>query len=317
MPSNSCSPGSWWRREALFRDFEHWARTASLTSFSRADAKLTVEVMAAAERRLTQAVLQHASAVGLAADGLARTYQVQARLVLWKLPPAFPWLQQLEGCGWLDRFGPRGPWVMHRVIGMRELPAELDTAGKVREVIECLRRAAAGGGDLAPALLTSVKSKVVSWASDGADSGVGDLAAAAELPNMSFRQWDESHAAVKLLPHAVRAEPDCDKVEKLLVSSKDPPSLAKFVSTSDVFRKKFGDAQLKDCVAIIQNLGWAPQRFSSRARPMMRQARRWKQMFESLALEAAGRDQKEHQMPNISSASLVAKTLGGYFSAGC
>ena len=46
---------------------------------------------------------------------------------------------------------------MQRVIGMRELPAELDTAGKVREVIECLRRAAAGGGGLGPCLTYEYK----------------------------------------------------------------------------------------------------------------------------------------------------------------
>ncbi len=48
------------------------------------------------------------------------------------------------------------------------------------------------------------------------------MAAAAEFKSMLFRQLDESHAAVELLPQALRAEPDRDMVDKLLVSSRDP-----------------------------------------------------------------------------------------------
>ena len=64
------------------------------------------------------------------------------------------------------------------------------------------------------------------------------------------------------------------EVDRLLVTGKQPYSLAKFVSTSEVFRKKVGDAQVTEGVAFVQNFGWAPQRFQSRARPYARESRR-------------------------------------------
>ena len=62
--------------------------------------------------------------------------------------------------------------------------------------------------------------------------------------------------------------------DKLLVTGKEPYSLAPDLSTSMVFRKQVGDAQLADEVSFVQNFGWGPQRFNSRARPYARDSRR-------------------------------------------
>ena len=86
---------------------------------------------------------------------------------------------------------------------------------------------------------------------------------------------------------------DCDEIEitdKLLGTGKKPYSLAKFLSTSMVFRKTVGDSQLADEIAFVKNFGWAPQRFNSRARPYARTSRRWKTLFDAVAIEAAGND---------------------------
>ena len=110
------------------------------------------------------------------------------------------------------------------------------------------------------------------WASDGADRAVG-MAATVFCPNMVFREWDECHSAVKSLPHSVEAVPEALLLDKLLVSGRDPPSLAKFVSTSDVFCKRYGHAAQQESVSFCKNSGWAMQRYTSRARPLTKSAR--------------------------------------------
>ena len=80
------------------------------------------------------------------------------------------------------------------------------------------------------------------------------------------------------------------------MTGKKPYSLAKFLSTSMVFRKTVGDAQrVEDDIAFVQNFGWAPQRFNSRARPYARESRRWKVIFNAVEKEAAG-DNRERRL---------------------
>ena len=54
----------------------------------------------------------------------------------------------------------------------------------------------------------------------------------------------------------MKDDPEIGAVDKLLVTGKKPYSLAKFLSTSDVFREKFGDAQQAEGVAFLKNFGW-------------------------------------------------------------
>ena len=131
----------------------------------------------------------------------------------------------------------------------------------------------------------AVCNRVLSWASDGADRSVGELAVR-DFKNMAFREWEESHSGVKLLPHALAADEEFSLVEKLLLS------VAKFLSTSDVFRRRFGDSLLRTTVSWVQNFGWAPQRYTSRSRPLSREARRWDPIFESLCEEAGSANER-------------------------
>eukprot|EP00974_Lingulodinium_polyedra_P094033 9112307-Lingulodinium_polyedra.AAC.1 len=73
----------------------------------------------------------------------------------------------------------------------------MDTAAKVRMLTEYVRRAAQdANGSVDLELHGWVSSRTLSWASDGADRGVGD-AATEHFPSMVFRVWEESHSAVK------------------------------------------------------------------------------------------------------------------------
>ena len=77
----------------------------------------------------------------------------------------------------------------------------------------------------------------------------------------------------------MREDSEITTTDRLLVTGKDPPSLAKFLSTSLVFRNTVGVQQLDDEIAFVNNFGWDPQRFNSRARPLARESRRWNTIF--------------------------------------
>ena len=79
----------------------------------------------------------------------------------------------------------------------------MDTAAKVRMLTEYVRRAAQdANGSVDLELHERIRSRTLSWASGGADTGVGG-AATEHFPSMGFRVWEESHSAVKVLAHAV------------------------------------------------------------------------------------------------------------------
>ena len=73
-----------------------------------------------------------------------------------------------------------------------------------------------------------------------------------------------------------------------------------------VFQKKVVDAQLADEVSFVKHFGWAPQRFTSRARPYARESRRWNSIFDAIAAEAASDDPNRRIL-----ARMFLQELGG------
>jgi len=251
--------------------------------------KRLVTTMAHYEKELTHRVLREGAVFRLQADGLDRTYQVEIGTVLWSVPSC---LQHLpahgEKGGWLEVLGPRGPWIVERIIGMQEFPQRMDCDGKVSMLEACVRRAClSASGEVDTKLHQHVREQTRVWCSDGADLQV-PLAASAFFPGLVFHAWDEAHSAQRLCANSMVDGDEITTTDQLLVTSKKPYSLAKFLSTSMVFRKTVGDAQLADEIAFVKNVGWAPQRFNSRARPYARESRRWKTMFDAVATEASG-----------------------------
>ena len=164
-------------------------------------------------------------------------------------------------------------------------------------------------------LHTRVSGRVRVWTSDGADGNVG-RALSGPFRGMAFHAWDESHSAGRLLQHALRHDAEIKLVDELLVTGKNPYSLAKFLSTSDVFRKRVGDAQAEHDVAFVRNFGWAPQRFQSRARPYGRAARRSGPIWSAVAEEASStnrerRDLAQRYLVELGSANSPRLLLGG------
>ena len=164
-----------------------------------------------------------------------------------------------------------GPWVAERLIGMHEFPSEMNLDGKASMVEDMVRSAMLGtDGEVDTELHQHILRGTRVWTSDGADLDVGHALAKGGFSDLVCHAWDESHSAGRLMASALKYGKEVIEVDRLLVTGKDPYSLAKFVSTSDVFRKKFGEAQVTEGVAFVRNFGWAPQRFQSRARPYAR-----------------------------------------------
>ena len=251
--------------------------------------KRLVHTMACYEKEVTLRLLRDGAVFRLMADGLERTYQVEIGTVLWSWPS---YLKHLPAhgvaAGWLEELGPRGPWIVERIIGMQEFPQDMGEDGKVSMLEACVRRAClSANGELDMKLHQHVREQTRVWCSDGADLKV-PMAASASFPGLAFHAWDEAHSAQRLAAHSMQDGDEITKTDQLLVTGKKPYSLAKFLSTSMVFRKTVGQAQLADEIAFVENFGWAPQRFNSRARPYARESRRWKTIFDAVATEAAG-----------------------------
>ena len=240
-----------------FRDFEAWAAAAAAggTAVQMGNREIGAEhvnTVAAYERLVTQRFLREGALFRLLADGLGRVYQVEIGTVIWKFPSSLRVFQQnVAALPWLEQLGPNGPWIVERLTGAREFPNTMDTASKATMLEDCARRAAvSAAGEVDANLFEHLRKHTRVWTSDGADRDVG-LAATQTFPGLCFHAWDESHSAVRLLGNALQDDPEIQVVDQLLVTRKKPQSLAKFLSTSDVFRQKFSDAQMQEQVAFL------------------------------------------------------------------
>ena len=119
----------------------------------------------------------------------------------------------------------------------------MDVDGKVAMLEECTRRACTNAnGEVDTKVLQHVRYQTRAWTSDGADLHIPQ-AASASFPNLVFHGWDEAHSAQKLAENCI-FDGEIKKTDQLLVTGRKPYSLAKFLSTSLVFKQKVGNAQL-------------------------------------------------------------------------
>ena len=127
--------------------------------------------------------------------------------------------------GWLEVLGPRGPWIVERIIGMQEFPIGMDCEGKVSMLEACGQRAClSSGGEVDTKLYQHVREQTRVWCSDGADLNV-PLAASAFFPGLVFHAWDEAHSGVRVLANSMKDGDEITITDKLLVTGKKPYSL--------------------------------------------------------------------------------------------
>ena len=92
----------------------------------------------------------------------------------------------MEKGGWLEQLGPKGPWIVERLIGAREFPRAMDCDGKASMLEDCVRRARqTAGGELGVELRKHAREEMRAWCSDGADL-TAPLAATAMFPRLAF-----------------------------------------------------------------------------------------------------------------------------------
>ena len=84
------------------------------------------------------------------------------------------------------------------------------------------------------------------------------------VSNLAFLSQGVFHSALLVLKTTLGCDPEVDLVDKLLVSSKHPPSLARFLTQSTRLSAKFGEKQAQDHVQALPHLGWRPQRADSK-----------------------------------------------------
>ena len=128
-----------------------------------------VSTLAQFEELVTQRLLKEGVVFRLGADGLDRTYQVEIGAALRSLPQVFDFLPSYDGkAGLLEELGPEGPWIVERLIGMRDFPRSMDCDGKASMLEDCVRRARqAAGGELDVELREHARGGIRAWRSDG------------------------------------------------------------------------------------------------------------------------------------------------------
>eukprot|EP00974_Lingulodinium_polyedra_P033471 3218325-Lingulodinium_polyedra.AAC.1 len=90
------------------------------------------------------------------------------------------------------------------------------------------------GGEVDRDLRQHILQSTRVWASDGADLDVGlALVGGSCFNNLVGHAWDESHSSGRLLASAMKHDAEIEAVDRLLVTGKQPYSLAIFVSTSE------------------------------------------------------------------------------------
>ena len=115
-----------------FRKFESWTKAASsgdsgIQVRSRRIAAEHTATLAKYEQLATHRFfLREGSVFRLQADGLKRVYQVEIGTLLWKFPSSLRvYAENVSSFRWIEELGPRGPWLVDRVIGARDFPTDM------------------------------------------------------------------------------------------------------------------------------------------------------------------------------------------------
>ena len=120
------------------------------------------------------------------------------------------------------------------------------------------------------------------------------------FPNMHFHIMDTTHSLQLAVKHGVAGDPEVETLTQILLTNKRPvPSVSNMLRNSSRFRARFKDCQKDDVFGLLENLGYAPQRMSSRARPYGRCALKLRSLLEALADEAENGHDKEAALHNL------------------
>ena len=97
-----------------------------------------------------------------------------------------------------------------------------------------------------------------------------------------------------------KGDPEVEKVQGIFLTNKKPfPSVSNLLRHSKRCRARFTDEQQDQVLSVLSNLGWAPQRMTSRARSWTRGSLKIRTVLQVLAKEAETGARKEAAWHNF------------------
>ena len=274
-----------------FKDFPRWIASARMAGaempgpYGERVSKQLTEAMAMRETQITTNLSYTADSFCLKQDGRGESLaNTAAGVVLWKWPRGIPKSPLPHGVRCLG-IGDNPPWIGRRLLAISDLQANHSSDAKASAAEEAMAMNTRDTDDGYMHMQKILHHYVADNAADAQEVGP-KLRTQHRFSNLAFLSQGAFHSALLVLKTTLGCDPEIDEVDKLLVSSKEPPSLARFLTQSTRLAAKFGEKQAHDHVQALTHLGWRPQRADSKKKPYGRFAWRLSQCFETLAEEA-------------------------------
>lgn len=166
--------------------------------------------------------------------------------------------------------------VADRLVSFRKMKAFETTEDLASHLTDAMREVCGGDGEL----WEEVKNKVRVFTPDGArDEQIAGKMAAEVYPHMMAVLRCSAHAFICALKAAWEANALAKRATKIV------QEVAKYIRSSERFAARVGAKAADEVVASVENFSFAPQRFSSKERPLTRFVVFVQPLMECLALE--------------------------------
>jgi hypothetical protein len=279
-----------------FKDFPRWIASARMAGaqmpgpYGEKVSKQLTEAIAMRETQITTNLLSVADSFCFKQDGRGESLaNTAAGMVLWKWPRGLSRSPLPQGVRCLG-VGDNPPWIGRRILAISDLQANHSSDAKASAAEEAMAMNTRDTDDYKH-MQEILHHYVSDNAADAQEVG-RKLREQHGFSNLAFLSQGAFHSALLVLKTTIGCDPEIDLVDKLVVSSKEPPSLARFLTQSTRLAAKFGEKQAQDHVQSLTHLGWRPQRADSKKKPYGRFAWRLNQCFETLAEEAEDATQR-------------------------
>lgn len=248
------------------------------------------------------ALLRQATHVHLTMDARKGNLVVRARLSMRALPvgmvpvkgtePSFITNDDWSHPEWIRNVCGENVLQVDRLLAFTRLGACSTTLDLSEALVSALQDACCGDGSL----WMQVRQKVFAFTPDGAfdEQLSGRLAGGGEdppFPNLKVVLRCSAHGVQGAIQAGWQSDPLSHELTKSIVQE-----VAKYVRTSDRFAARMTAKQATEAIAELSNFSFAPQRFSSRDRPLSRMVVFSKAILEALVLEVTSPTSPERKV---------------------
>ena len=192
-----------------FRDFERWARAATLVGAQhlrasvsgRVSAQLS-EVMGQRENDITAKLARAAACGGLMQDARKNALAIRVKLVLWSWPRGLAHRDEYLPGGVVSLNGGKAPWIVDRLAAVPTLDHDQSAEAKARLTVDALE--SKWGEGAAGHAQRAFRFFCTDNASD--ELKAGQLCKSL-FPRLDFQMADSAHSAMLVLKNAMAADP--------------------------------------------------------------------------------------------------------------